>query len=119
MLIVAGFVLLLGLTWLGVAAAVRQVANAGDSAWLFGCVVSLLLVALAGAALRLDRVTRGREVALDPDRGSLAEKTAQLEATLAGMSDGIMMVDACLCLLAWTTSFPTSPACRRRYCVLA
>ena len=36
----------------------------------------------------------------------LADKTAQLEATLAGMSDGIMMVDAHLCLLAWNDKFP-------------
>lgn len=36
----------------------------------------------------------------------LAEKTRQLEATLAGMSDGIMMVDAELRLLAWNDKFP-------------
>ncbi|HET8996190.1 MAG TPA: PAS-domain containing protein [Acetobacteraceae bacterium] len=36
----------------------------------------------------------------------LLEKTRQLEATLAGMSDGIMMVDAELRLLAWNDKFP-------------
>jgi signal transduction histidine kinase len=106
LLIVAGLALLVGLTWLGVAVAVRQLANGSHGAWLFGCGISLLLVVLAGAALRLDRVTRRRAIALDPDRGSLAEKTAQLEATLAGMSDGVMMIDACLCLLAWNDKFP-------------
>lgn len=40
------------------------------------------------------------------DQAMLAEKTRQLEATLAGMSDGIMMVDAELRLLAWNDRFP-------------
>ena len=39
------------------------------------------------------------------DRAMLAEKTRQLEATLAGMSDGIMMVDGDLRLLAWNDKF--------------
>jgi signal transduction histidine kinase len=105
MLIIAACILLLGLTWFGVAAAMRQPANS-DGIWMFGCGISLLLLALAAALLRLDRVTRRPEIAPGPDSRSLAEKTAQLEATLAGMSDGIMMVDACLCLLAWNDRFP-------------
>lgn len=46
------------------------------------------------------------ESAHPDDRAMLAEKTRQLEASLAGMSDGIMMVDAELCLLAWNDKFP-------------
>lgn len=33
-------------------------------------------------------------------------KTAQLEATLAGMTDGVAMVDARLCLVEWNPRFP-------------
>ncbi len=106
LLLVVALVLLLGLTWLGVAGAMRQVAEWERDAWMFGCGISLLLVALTAALLRLDTLTRRREIALYQERSSLAEKTAQLEATLAGMSDGIMMVDASLCLLAWNDKFP-------------
>jgi signal transduction histidine kinase len=106
LLIVAALVLLLGLTWLGVAGAMRQAAEWVRDAWFFGCGISLLLLALAVSLLRLDRLARRREVALSRERSALAEKTAQLEATLAGMSDGVMMVDAALCLLAWNDKFP-------------
>ena len=105
-LVVVAVVLLLGLTWLEVAAATQQVAGWEHSAWIFGSAISVLLLALAAALLNLNRLTRRRETMLNQDRSSLAEKTAQLEATLAGMSDGIMMVDAHLRLLAWNDGFP-------------
>jgi signal transduction histidine kinase len=112
-LIVIALALLLGVTWLGVADTLRRAADWPRDAWIFGCSITLLLVALAITLLRLDRMTRQRErmtrqreLALDQERSALAEKTAQLEATLAGMSDGIMMVDATLRLLAWNDKFP-------------
>jgi signal transduction histidine kinase len=88
------------------AAATRQVAHWDHGAWIFGGGISLLLLVLAAALLRLDRVMRRREIMLDQERSSLAGKTAQLEATVAGMSDGVMMVDAELRLLAWNDRFP-------------
>src|SRR5581483_4003726 len=109
-LIALALCLTLGLTWLGVANALRDhpadMADWQRDSWLVGGCISLLLLALAGLLWRLDRLTRRRETALTRERTSLAEKTAQLEATLAGMSDGIMMVDAEMRLLAWNDKFP-------------
>ncbi|HEY3848132.1 MAG TPA: PAS-domain containing protein [Acetobacteraceae bacterium] len=105
-LIIAALVLSLGLTWLGVAAAMRQIAEWERNAWMFGCGITVLLLALAVAVFGLDRLTRRRETVLSQERSALAEKTAQLEATLANMSDGVMMVDAELRLLAWNDKFP-------------
>jgi signal transduction histidine kinase len=105
-LIIGALVLSLGLTWLGFAAATRQVADWERYAWIFGCGISVLLLALAASLLCLDRLAHRREAAREQERNSLAEKSAQLEATLAGMSDGIMMIDADLRLLAWNDKFP-------------
>jgi signal transduction histidine kinase len=90
----------------GIAVATRQVAAWERDAWLFGCGITVLLLALAASLLCLGRMAHRRETALEQERRSLGEKTAQLEATLAGMSDGIMMVDAELRLLAWNDKFP-------------
>jgi signal transduction histidine kinase len=73
-------------------------------AWVGGA-GAIVLLTLA-VAYGLNRVVHRRAVLRDQEAHSLARKTAQLEATLAGMSDGIMMVDAQLCLLAWNDKFP-------------
>ena len=83
---------------------IREMSAWEHGAWIAGGGISLLL-ALA-AWLRLDRPHHGRATPRDQDTSPLANKTAQLEATLAGMSDGVMMVDAHLCLLAWNDKFP-------------
>ncbi len=105
-MIVATLVLLLGLTWLGLDDAMRLLPAWDRAAWISGTAISLLLLVLAAVLLRLNQSMRRREATLDRERSALAEKTAQLEATLTNMSDGIMMVDARLCLLAWNDRFP-------------
>jgi len=99
--------LLLVLTWSG-AAYVRHSHPEDPAAWVWGIATAstLLLLSLAGMLARLDALERRHEAVLLRDRASLAGKTAQLEATLAGMTDGIMMVDANLRLLAWNERFP-------------
>jgi len=84
-----------------------------------GCIT----VALAGMALLLlqsRRQERLRAAALVEDRAVLASantqlevaravaaaKAEQLEATLGGMSDGVSMFDAQMCLVAWNEGFP-------------
>jgi signal transduction histidine kinase len=101
--------LLLESTWLGAPAALAQ--HAGDpgsqlaTSTLAGC-TAVLLLALAALLWRRGQLARRREAALAQERASLADKTAQLEATLAGMSDGIMMMDSEMRLLAWNARFP-------------
>lgn len=73
-------------------------------AWIAGGGVSLLL-ALA-AWFHLGRQNHRPATPSHQETSPLADKTAQLEATLAGMSDGVMMVDAHLCLLEWNDKFP-------------
>jgi len=99
--------LLLVLTWLG-ATYVLHSHPEDPAAWVWAVAgaSNLLLLCLAGMLWRLDLLERRHEADLLRDRASLAGKTAQLEAALAGMSDGIMMVDANLCLLAWNERFP-------------
>jgi len=99
--------LLLAFTWLAVAIPRPPPGNPGPShaPWILAGASTALLIALASMLWRLSRLARQREVALADDRASLANKTAQLEATLAGMSDGIMMMDADLRLLAWNDRF--------------
>ena len=78
-----------------------------NGALVFGSFISVLVVALAALLTRSQHAARGREATLATERAMLAEKTRQLEATLAGMSDGVMMVDAELRLLAWNDRFST------------
>ena len=87
------------------AAAMGDLADWERGARIFGGGGLIVLLVLA-VLLRLDRLMRRGVARHRQEAGSLADKTAQLEATLAGMSDGIMMVDACLCLLAWNDKFP-------------
>ncbi|MBV9251732.1 MAG: PAS-domain containing protein, partial [Acetobacteraceae bacterium] len=66
----------------------------------------ILAVGLATVLLWVQKAGRRREIVLSRDRAELAAKTHQLEATLAGMTDGIMMVDSDLRLLEWNDHFP-------------
>ncbi len=43
---------------------------------------------------------------LDVARALAADKTEQLETTLAGMHDGVSIVDAHMCLVEWNARFP-------------
>ncbi len=84
-----------------------------------GC-ITVLIVILALILIRSGQKARQRQDMLTSERTvlvaaneelelakSLADaKTAQLEATLNGMSDGVSMVDAQLCLVEWNSLFP-------------
>ncbi len=87
------------------AAMLRQSRSWDRAAQGFGAAFTVLVLLLAALLGQSIRAGRRREAALASDRAMLAEKTRQLEATLAGMSDGIMMVDADLRLLAWNDRF--------------
>jgi PAS domain-containing protein len=74
-----------------------------------------LAAAAAGSMLlwREARAARRREKELARDRLALTEayqraeaKSGQLQATLAGMSDGVMMLDSDLRLVEWNDNFP-------------
>jgi signal transduction histidine kinase len=68
--------------------------------WLLGTSgVTALIVLLAFALLRAQSISRRQHE-------TLAHERAILAATLTGMSDGIMMVDRDLRLLAWNQHFP-------------
>jgi signal transduction histidine kinase len=69
------------------------------TALIFAGGVTLLLLLLALILLRTLETARRRNE-------ELARERTILEAALAGMSDGIMMVDAELQLLAWNQHFP-------------
>ncbi len=87
---------------------------------LFASCITLLLLLIGVILLRQVRHARRREDALAEDRAVLAAsyaqlevararadaKSEQLEATLAGMTDGVAMVDAHLCLVEWNARFP-------------
>jgi len=75
--------------------------------------VTVFVLLTGGLLLREERAAHQREEALTRDRTLLAAaearaqaKAAQLEATLTGMTDGIMMVDADLRLVEWNARFP-------------
>jgi signal transduction histidine kinase len=80
-----------------------NMADLAQGAWVCGGIILLAVLAVLCA----DRLKRRWETPNNEVAGSLAGKTAQLEATLAGMSDGIMMVNADLRLLAWNDKFPS------------
>lgn len=81
------------------AAAMRGAAAWENNAVLFAAGTSVVLVLLAILLLRTFDATRRRHQAL-------AHERAILEAALTGMSDGIMMVDRDLRLMAWNQHFP-------------
>ncbi len=92
----------------------------GFQAKAFASCIAILLGGLAALLLRGTQLARRREAAVAEDRAVLAAANAQLEvaraqadakaeeiqATLAGMSDGVAMVDAHMCLAEWNALFP-------------
>jgi signal transduction histidine kinase len=81
------------------AAAMGAAATWELTALLFTGGMTLLIILLAVLLLRMLDATRRRQE-------ELAHERAILEATLTGMSDGIMMVDGNLRLMAWNQHFP-------------
>jgi signal transduction histidine kinase/CheY-like chemotaxis protein len=91
-----------------------------SDARLFAWGVTGLLLLLASILLHATHVARRREMALGHERAILAaanaeltlakaraeDKNSQLQATLAGMSDGVAMVDRDLRLVEWNEHFP-------------
>ena len=89
------------------------------TAQLFAAGISVLVLGLAVLLLRLMRQARERERRLDDDHTLLKAayaalehahagteaKASQIAAMLAGMSDGVMMLDAELCLVQWNDRF--------------
>ena len=90
------------------------------TAYLFACGITALLMLLAGIVIRSIRVAHRREAVIGYERSVLAsantelelakaradDKTIRLEATLAGMSDGVAMVDGDMQLVEWNPRFP-------------
>ena len=82
----------------------RAEAMSGGGDWeqnalMFTGGITLLILLLAALLLRAQNAARRRHEAL-------ARERAILEATLTGMSDGIMMVDGDFRLMAWNQHFP-------------
>ena len=100
--------------------AMRASADWENGALSFAAGITALVLMMTALLLRADWQMRQREQMLAGDRAVLAvknlelaaaerrahAKTAQLEATLTGMTDGIMMVDADWNLLEWNEHFP-------------
>ena len=90
------------------------------AAYFFAGGITILLLSLALILIRASHAARRREEILSHDRAMLAAanseleiakaradgKTAQLEATLAGITDGVSMVDGDLLLVEWNPRFP-------------
>jgi signal transduction histidine kinase/CheY-like chemotaxis protein len=91
-----------------------------QQAQIFAACITALLVGMALILIQGMRLARRREAAITEDRAVLAASNAQLEvarafasakaeqleATLAGMSDGVSMVDGHMCLVEWNARFP-------------
>nr|WP_294507311.1 PAS-domain containing protein [uncultured Rhodopila sp.] len=100
--------------------AMRPAAIWRQQAQVFAGCITALLVGLAGLLINGTRLARRREQKMAEDRAILAAANAQLEvaralvtakaerlqATLAGMSDGVSMFDGHLCLVEWNARFP-------------
>jgi signal transduction histidine kinase/DNA-binding response OmpR family regulator len=90
------------------------------AAYVFASGITVLLLSLAAILMRGVHAAHRREAALGYERSVLAsanselelakaradDKTMQLEATLAGMTDGVAMVDGNLQLVEWNPRFP-------------
>jgi signal transduction histidine kinase/CheY-like chemotaxis protein len=81
------------------AEAMAEAATWERNALLFTSGITALIALLAFVLLRAQRAAQRQH-------DTLAHERAILEATLTGMSDGIMMVDRELRLLAWNQHFP-------------
>jgi signal transduction histidine kinase/DNA-binding response OmpR family regulator len=82
-------------------------------ALVYAGTATLLVLILAGALLAETRAARQRLAAMARERAMLAAakadadaKSQRLGVTLAGMSDGVMMMDADLRLMEWNDRFP-------------
>ncbi len=89
-------------------------------AYLFAGGITGLLVLLASILLYATHIARRRENALGHERAVLAsanaeltlakaraeDKNSQLQVTLAGMSDGVAMIDGDMRLVEWNEKFP-------------
>ncbi|HEY0184592.1 MAG TPA: PAS-domain containing protein, partial [Rhodopila sp.] len=89
-------------------------------AQLFAGCITVLLAGMALVLVQGNRLARRRESLVAAERANLAASNAQLEvarafaaakaeqleATLAGMSDGVSLVDAHMCLVEWNARFP-------------
>jgi signal transduction histidine kinase len=71
----------------------------------FALGTTALILLSAALVLSADQAGRRRQEALSRERARFAAKAAQLEATLAGMSDGLMMMDGAFRLLEWNERF--------------
>jgi signal transduction histidine kinase len=95
------------------AEAMRPTGTWEQAVILFATGTTVLVLVMSGLLLHDERMGRRRALALARDRAELAganmraqAQAAQLKATLGGMSDGVMMVDAELRLLQWNAHFP-------------
>jgi len=102
------------------AQAMRSATEWEEQALTFTGVATVLVLLMAAVLLWAEQASRARHAATLRDRAALRDsnirleaaqqreraKATQLAATLAGMSDGIMMVDSELQLLAWNEHFP-------------
>ena len=100
--------------------ALRAVRTWSVNARTFAFSVSFALLVMAWLLVREVRQAHAREerlavnqtvleaayVELAGAKASAERKTAQIEATLAGMSDGLMLLDANLRLVQWNDRFP-------------
>lgn len=100
--------------------ALRPATEWRQQAEIFAGCITALLAFFALAMVQGTRLSRRREAAMAEDRATLAAanaqlqvaraladaKAEQLEATLAGMSDGVSMVDGHMCLVEWNARFP-------------
>ena len=100
--------------------AMRAAYDWAFQATVFASVITFLILSVVFVILRQIRMSRRRDAALAEDRAVLAAshaqfevararadaKTEQLEATLAGMTDGVSMIDAHMCLVEWNARFP-------------
>ncbi len=100
--------------------ALRDAAILSSTARLFAWGISLAVGLMALLLLREVRAARRREQRLAWDgaaleaayaeaegaQASAEAKTAQLEGTLAGMSDGVMLLDPQLRVMRWNDRFP-------------
>ena len=103
----------------------RNAALAAVATWALGAEffaggITALVLLIAGLLLRELRTRHRRTESEDKEHSRLSAsnaelevakahgdaKTAQLEATLAGMTDGVAMVDANHCLMEWNDLFP-------------
>jgi signal transduction histidine kinase/HPt (histidine-containing phosphotransfer) domain-containing protein len=91
-----------------------------QQAQIFAACITALVLGMALILIQGTRLARRREAVVAEDRAVLAAanaqlevarafaaaKAEQLEATLAGMSDGVSMVDGHMCLVEWNARFP-------------